>query len=204
MLGYKDVRGFVWPGDDVECQAVVFDRLADLAQALTYCKDFREAVQAGGNTGVWPRFLAEKFRAVYTFEPDDKNFYCLAQNCQGLNVFKFQAALGRDRKKVGLARQPGNAGAHYINGYGIIPMVCVDDLSLDHCDFIQLDVEGYEMEALKGAEYTIKHCLPVVMVEDKGLSEKYGTPQGRVEGWLKNYGYEVMARPNRDIILKAR
>lgn len=200
--GFKEIRGYLWPESDIDCAAVVFDWLPDLDQAVAVCEKFDVAVQAGGNCGVWPKKLAEKFKAVYTFEPEPQNFTCLAYNCPQSNIVKFQAALGLKRKMVSMAYEhgPRNMGAVYVDGGGNIPVLKIDDLCLPACDLIQLDLEGYDLEALMGGYGTIARFKPVIMAEDKGLSRRYGVEQGEIERYLKPLGYKVRARPHRDII----
>lgn len=200
---FKTERNFLWPREDEACCAVVFDTTTDLEICYTYLTSFNVAVQAGGNMGVWPKYMAKRFKTIYTFEADPVNFYCLARNIDELNVIKFQAALGFERKLVDLRREPQNAGAHFVEGSGSIPTLRIDDLGLTECDFIMLDIEGYEFQALLGAEETIRKFKPLISIEDKGLSDKYGTPEGHIEKWLgEKFGYEVVARPHRDVILK--
>lgn len=197
-----EVNGFIWPASDAECHAVVFDTTADLEHAYAHCKDFRQAVQAGGNCGVWPKAMAGKFAAVYTFEPDPVNFYCLSHNVLERNVFKFNAALGNERALIDLDRMPHNIGAHQVAGKGIIPTLSIDDLGLDACDLIYLDIEGFELKALRGAWRTIRRCKPVIAFEDKGLSVRYGTKEGEAEQFLASvYGYRVVERVNRDVVM---
>lgn len=194
------VNGFEWPKDDIHCRQVVFDRTSDMEHALDHCKGRSVAVQAGGNAGVWPAWLAEKFQTVYTFEPDAENFRCLSMNCPE-NVIKFQAALGFSRKTVDLHRDHVNCGAYYVEGDGAIPTLRLDDLELTQCDFICLDVEGMESDALEGGMLTIEYFKPVLMYEDKGLSERYGVRKGAIEDRMKHLGYKVKARIKRDVIL---
>lgn len=157
-------------------------------------------VQAGGNVGVWPKAFAKEFKAVYTFEPDYTNFRCLNLNCTESNIIKIQAALGERSGFVGLERQANNCGAHSVSGVGIIPTLRIDDLGLTACDLIQLDIEGYELNALKGAIQTITTFHPLIVVEDKGLSDKYGTIEGDIAYWLIEIGYGECARLHRDVV----
>ena len=121
---------------------------------------------AGGNCGVWPKHLSAEFETVDTFEPDPLNFRCLAANAPEENIFKFNAGLGWDEYPSGMERTD-NCGAHRIDGAGNIPVMNVDDLRLRGCDFIQLDIEGMEHDALHGASTLIKVHHPVIMIEDK-------------------------------------
>jgi FkbM family methyltransferase len=201
--GFRLERGLLWPADDKACAAVVFDTAPDLEPALAACKGRDLVIQAGGNCGTWPLYLAERFKAVYTFEPDPMNFTALAFNTAAHpNVFRFQAALGTEAAFVDLEREEFNCGAHYVKRNGLIPTLVIDAFEFEACDLIVLDVEGYEMRALIGAQETIAAYKPVIVIEDKGLSVKYGVPERFAERWLAQYhGYKVIARPHRDVVL---
>ena len=131
-------------------------------------------VQAGGNCGMYPLLLSDHFKRVYTFEPDGDNFHCLVLNCEKGNIVKAQLALGSVPGMGYVHRRwPGNTGAHQINpAYPIptgdlmyIPIITIDSLGLDQCDFIQLDVEGREHEVLLGATGVISAFHPIISVE---------------------------------------
>ena len=95
-----------------------------------------------------------------------------------------------------------NCGAYFVAGDGPIPMLRIDDLGLQSCGLICLDIEGYEMKALRGAQATIRRCRPAVVIEDKGLSKKYGGRRGECEKWLgSEFGYVAAERVRRDVIL---
>ena len=191
------VNGFWWPEEDKECKRAVFHTVSDIDRAIVLCEGRKLAFQAGGNCGVWPCYLAKHFEKVITCEPDETNFECLLKN-KTPNTEPIMAALGSKHGSVDLEREPGNIGAHYVKGEGKIPQITIDDFDLKECDLICLDIEGMEYEALMGAKNTLEKFRPVIMVEDKGLSEKYGTPKG----WSDNFpGYRVVARINRDVIL---
>jgi len=183
--------------------AVTFNHVTDLDRALPYCKNRLVAVQAGGNAGVWPLYLAERFAEVHTFEPEETTFAALDQNCAGKRIRCYWAALGSKFGHIGVRYPHGlcNMGAVQVGDAGGVPMWPLDTLKLEHCDLLQLDVEGYEVEVLKGAMETIRRCHPVIMVEDKGLSVDYGMPQGWSDTWLAKEGYRVVDRVARDVIL---
>jgi FkbM family methyltransferase len=206
MKGFRQERGLWWPETDTECARVVFDTAVDLEAALPHVRDFGLCVQAGGNCGVWPLWLSERFEIVLTFEPDHLNFTALAANTHARpNIIRTQAALGDRAGLIGLAREPGNCGAHFVSGAGNVPTIRIDDLGLPACGLICLDIEGAEMPALIGAMELIERCRPVVVIEDKGLSERFGYKKGDAEQWLADLaGYEVIARPHRDVVLACK
>jgi FkbM family methyltransferase len=47
-----------------------------------------------------------------------------------------------------------------------VEMICIDDLKLERCDLIKIDVEGCETLVLMGAQRTIKRFKPVIMFEE--------------------------------------
>jgi FkbM family methyltransferase len=160
------------------------------------------AVQAGGNVGILPKLLAEHFDVVHTFEPDAENFRCLKQNVTEPNVVAYPCALGSLPGHVGIARGAENCGQAHVNGEGLTPMRSIDSLKLPACDLIALDVEGYELEALKGASVTIGKYAPVICLEENGLCERYGVKQGQAIDWLVDtFGYGVVGMHGRDVIL---
>jgi len=200
--GFKTVNGFVWPECDTDAAAVVHSQVVDVEVALRHCRYWDLVVQAGGNMGVWPRYLMGKFVEIYTFEPEPTNFKCLAQNCPDRRIHKYPMALGNTTKRVSMEYPEGrrNMGACCVTDGNEIGMLRLDDLRLEACDLIQLDIEGYEPLAMAGAIATVRRYRPVVMLEDKGLSMKYGYSQGWSEAWALQHDYVKAAHVNRDII----
>lgn len=200
--GYRIERGMLWPATDVGGPEVMLASAASLEAVYRYCEGFDVAVQAGGHCGVWAEAMGRKFSAVYTFEPDPMNFRCLCANAPAENVFKFNAALDAVLGGVDMIRRPENTGANRIGGAGVIPALRLDALALSSCDLIYLDVEGYELAALKGAEATIEAHKPVIVIEDKGCSEHYGIAIGETPAWLtERFGYRIAERLHRDVVM---
>lgn len=133
-----------------------------------YLKKFDTVVCAGGNCGMYPRLFAKYFHTVYTFEPDPLNFHCLVNNTQLNNVIKIQGALGLKNSMVSVERADmGNVGEHKIGTHrGVIPMFALDSFAFHNLDLIQLDVEGFEIDVIKGGANTINRHRPVIAAEN--------------------------------------
>lgn len=157
-------------------------------------------VQAGGNCGIFPLKLAAYFDAVYTAEPDIENFTCLAVNCPSPNVYAFRAAFGRDAGTTGLHRTEDNAGGHWIEGNGTIPVMMIDSMNLPACDLIALDTEGSELLALQGAERTIDKYSPTLIVEDKDHAKRFGQCREDVYAFMRDHDYKSVGWAYRDQI----
>lgn len=197
--------GFRFPAEDMAWRNLGAQSAQILDVALNETPRRRVAVQAGGNVGVLAMGLAKHFGHVYTFEPDPDNFQCLEHNVTAPNVVKKNVALGSPGvATIGMDRTPENCGAHRVGGFGDTPVECIDQLALVACDLIILDIEGYELEALKGAEWTIRTHKPTVILEDKGLSERYGVKKGEAPRWLQDrFGYRIVRQDKRDVVLRA-
>lgn len=189
------VKEWLWPkSDDGLWTGPMEDwRLRHKHQIMRYSKNFRTVVQAGGGCGMYPRLLSNIFATVYTFEPHPDSFHCLVHNCHRPNITKLNAAVGSHAALVSI--KPGNdhnLGTHKIEerGNSSIPMLPIDAIAFRECDLIMLDIEGYEIEALKGAYQTIHKFKPVIFVERGHNCEAY----------LKELNYEQVGVAAQDTI----
>jgi len=149
-------------------------------------KKFDVVITAGANLGMYTRFLAKKFQRVYAFEPEPLNFHCMVINNQVDNVYKMNAALGKEPGFVFTTgtRTASNRGMFKVNpeaAGAFIPMFSIDSLPWDTVDLIQLDVEGYEYDVLQGAKNTIQKHKPVVIAENGKKKE--------IEHFMNQLGY---------------
>jgi FkbM family methyltransferase len=172
----KDENG-VWDGPSKEWKSQYKEIF------LSLLKDKKCVIQAGGALGMYPRLMSDIFDVVYTFEPDPLSFYCLVQNCQKDNIYKYQAALGGSHAMVEVIRtNMENVGMNSVkqNENFYTPQLMIDDLNLKQCDMIALDVEGYEFNALVGGLNTIATHKPLIIVENDTVE---------VKDILSQYGY---------------
>jgi hypothetical protein len=70
-------------------------------------------------------------------------------------------------------------------------------------DLIKIDVEGYEMNVLKGAEQTLS-TTNFLMIELNGNSKKYGSSNAKIEKYLKEIGFKTLIKewPDKVFIKK--
>ena len=193
MIPEVSIReGWVWPTKDTKCWPWLNIEKDLPATISKYSKDKTVAIQAGGNCGFYTKMYADMFDTVYTFEPDAVNFYCLVMNLGNYpSVYKQQACLGDTHKPLGLSTSKKNVGAYAVTPevQGVIPTLMIDDLGLDKCDLIHLDIEGWEFPALRGATNTLKNCHPVVALEWMDHGAKFGFPQDDIHQWMLDHGY---------------
>lgn len=170
--------------------------LNSLKKVLRLVPGRTAVVQAGGNVGVFPKYLARSFQACYVFEPSSDLFPTMTANAPERNVIRFQAALGESHGLVGTAcnrrkHGPGpiHAGLTHIDGPGIIPTLRLDDFEFPALDLLYLDIEGYELFALRGALDTIERCRPVIAVEINKNAEFYNLSGDDVRALICAQGY---------------
>lgn len=157
--------------------------LDHLRGALSYLSRFRTAVDGGAHRGIWTRELARNFDQVIAFEPKE---ILAAQIPCG---FVHYVALGEQQGRCSIAEGMKNTGQGHVVAGDDVLMMPLDDFGIVDLDFLKLDVEGYELPALKGGEETIMEWRPAIMVEQNGLCENYGYTHIDLHGWLLRRGY---------------
>jgi FkbM family methyltransferase len=168
-------RDWQWVKTDYNCWEHMHktgngpDVIRDVARMLP--KEKRNLViQAGGNCGMFPVEYDRYFQRVVTFEPDPLNFKCLVANMDSKSITPIQACLGAvSGKSVPMRNNGKNIGACHVSKapptFHALTFA-IDDLNVKP-DVIHLDVEGYELQTLLGAEKTIQENRPIIVSEIK-------------------------------------
>lgn len=146
---------------------------------------------------------------VIGFEPDAKNLLKAKRNLKlndlG-NVKIIPKGLGEEPAKVKLFKvNQANEGmnrilndAEHIKDFDFeeIEIVRFDDFAKENSsiaiDLIKIDVEGYELKVLKGAEQSLRKYLPVLFIEldDENLKAQNDSAQSLIL-FLKEIGYKI-------------
>lgn len=166
-------------------------------------EDYRVAVDGGANVGTWSALMAVHFGKVVAFEPNAETFSMLLENLGGWNNVDFHCQALMDRAGPVRVFPPRPNKVH--TGWQVEPdaaggckAVAIDDLELEFCGLIKLDVEGAELLALRGAEKTICRCRPVLIVEFAGLSSRFGHSDRMISGHIIASGYRELFRSGPD------
>ncbi len=71
-----------------------------------------------------------------------------------------------------------------------IEQITLDSLNLNNIDFIKIDVEGNELNVIKGTVETIMRNKPIIEFEYNNLEKKLCNAEyGDIEKYLNNLGY---------------
>lgn len=144
---------------------------------------------------------------VLGFEPSSYNFAKCKQNLHLNNLSNVEVL------NMGLGRKPGvltlvtdtihNHGMNHIatttstGGDGeTVRVSTLDEIAetqkLTQLNLIKLDVEGYELEILKGGESTLKKFKPKLFIEvDEQFLGRFGNSSAELFNWLRNLDYEL-------------
>ncbi|MEK9754717.1 MAG: FkbM family methyltransferase [Rhodospirillaceae bacterium] len=183
---------------------------AKYRMALAHTKRRRVAVDIGAHVGLWSWQMAQDFDVVEAFEPVPAHAECFARNLEGCaHVTLRQVALGDAGDFVTLrTRTPDSSGDTGVepDGSGDVraPLFRLDQLTINDIDLIKLDCEGYELFALRGAEQTLRHFRPTVIVEQKpetGMVERYHVRPTEAVEYLKSLGARQLAARQGDYVM---
>jgi FkbM family methyltransferase len=191
------------PGNPLVFGRGTYQRNKYLA-ALEYVKDrghARHAVDVGANVGLWSRLMVMDFDRVTAIEPIAEHLECFAKNVEGARLLPVAVADKPGQLRICVPSE--HVMSAYIADEGeIVDVVTLDSLDLGPIDFLKIDIEGYEFEALIGGEETIKSARPVIILEQKpGHAERYGRGQWDAVRLLEAWGMREAKVINGDHIM---
>jgi FkbM family methyltransferase len=170
------------------------------------------AIDGGANIGVhtveWAKAMTG-WGSVLAVEAQERIYYALAGNVAINNCFNATAINAAISSESGTLQIPNpnyflpssfgslelrqRAGNEFIgqqidyaNNTVIVRKVTIDEINLPRVDFIKLDIEGMEMEALEGARQTIDRSVPILLIE------RIKADGAQLTQWLEGRGYQVM------------
>ena len=142
-------------------------------------------VDVGANIGYYTVLFGKHLRdrgQVYAFEPDERNFEILTRNLQinwidKKNILAENFAVGSENGTADIFRhntKPGNTSLLPQSSVGtsdiskfVVSKVTLDDYFAERdvsIDVMKVDVEGYELPVLIGAQNTIKYSPNIRLV----------------------------------------
>lgn len=130
-------------------------------------------VDVGANIGASTLPFAAMAKHVYAFEPHPELFNMLCGNLalnEIKNVTPYKLGCGEKVKILGYQDlnfdEIGNYGGHTLQeDFDEEHQVSIVQLNIP-CNFLKIDVEGMELQVLRGAINMIEECRPVMFVEN--------------------------------------
>lgn len=156
-------------------------------------------IEGGANIGAHTVSLSRMVGpggTVLAFEPQRIVFQTLCANLalnSCANVFTFQCGLGETPGEINVPflppDRPANFGGLSLAGSSPgerVQLLTIDQLRLPACHFIKLDVEGMEVEAMKGAARTVASFRPILYLENDRRDRA-----DELVGLLQSWGYRI-------------
>lgn len=134
--------------------------------------------------------------SVIAFEPNPIAFQCLVHNCPSVYAFNYGL---NSRAGSSFLQINENVGASSLGESGeAVKLMCLDELNLERLDFIKMDIEGYEVKALKGAVNLINKFRPKMWIEVNSLAlGKQGSSAVDLLNAVVAMGYSFSAYPEQ-------
>lgn len=136
-------------------------------------------LDVGANLGAHTLYFAKtvgRTGAVLAFEPQRLMFQTLCANMalnSLTNVYCHYVAVGAEKGEIDVAPLDAYATQNFgslsllkpARGFPIA-QITLDDLNLPRCNFLKIDVEGMELDVLRGTRQTIQQHQPILYVEN--------------------------------------
>ena len=180
-----------------------FYEMEELAIIRRYSNVDAVFLDVGANIGNHTIYFAKILGA--------REVVCIEPNPEAIKILRINIELNRLQDQVdmayvgyGLSDRPGraiigrtidmNLGGTTLEPKddGTIPLVAGDELLRGrNIDFIKIDVEGMELEVLRGLEQTIASCEPKIFVEVGNANLE------PFHEWVQKHAYRIVGRYNR-------
>lgn len=163
------------------------DELQTILYFISKLSDNSIIIDGGANMGFFTIPVAQALKdrggKVISFEPQKQIYYALCGSCalnELENVFVYNLGLGdsettaqlsdvnySDRKDFGMVTISEDISVHehkYLSNK-TVDVITLDSMDLPSLEFLKLDVEGYECQALRGGINTITKYRPIIWIE---------------------------------------
>ena len=193
----EKVNDFWVPSNDVHIEqwkaGAPFTQNKCLNKFINYCqsqnKKMKTVIDVGAWCGTWSKAIEPFAKKVIAFEPDKVHFECLQRNCT-INCDPRMEAVGAEVMEVSLT-EDNFTQAKRVNEKGNIRMINLDYMNYQDVDMIKIDVEGYEMQVLKGATKTLEN-IKYLMIELNNNTKKYGSNNIEIENYISSLGFKEL------------
>lgn len=166
------------------------------------------AVDVGANHGQYVELLLPRFQKVVAYEPQHGCLKSLAEAFWGerkLEIRPFACGALRASAHLltpldpvgsgGATLLPAHPHGHYLPKREPVEVVRLDDQPFDgRVDFLKIDVEGTDLDVLRGGEKLIRRNRPQILMEEhiKGDLER---ARELLEAWASGiYTFEIVSR----------
>lgn len=170
---------------------------------------FRRCIDAGANYGFLSVGFSEHFQNVEAFELSSDIRHHLEINVKNIsNIRVHQKGLYDTTTPINFELRQQSGQSCIVNHGGITEQVTtLDSFNFNDVDLLKIDVEGAEEHLIRGAENTIKKCLPVICCEIHCNRSEFGpgslTSRQYIFKFLDSLGYKLVDVRHADLLFIA-
>jgi len=152
-------------------------------------------------------YVDNGIQKITVFEPLSKNFEVLAERLKNVNadIQGYQVALGSQKGTATMYLSSNEAQSSSIlkpkehlehhpdvtfNGTEEVEVSVLDDYDLGDVNFINMDVQGYELEVLRGGKETLNNVDYVYCEVNRGEMYENNAMIDDIDKYLGEYGFE--------------
>lgn len=166
---------------------------------LEYFKH-KDIIDVGGYIGDSACILHEYTNGkIHSFEATTANFNLMLETIHLNNltrVIPIKKALGSKKDKMSISINAGCSSfvAEHTAESEEVEIITLDSYVAEHkleVGFIKVDIEGFEMEFLKGAKHTICTQKPTMLLSIYHSLEHFFTIKPLIESWNLGYTFSI-------------
>ena len=170
--------------------------------------DIKGVVHIGAHYGEEiQEYVDNGIQKITVFEPLSKNFEVLEQKLQNINadIQGYQVALGSEKGSAVMYLSSNEAQSSSIlkpkehlehhpyvtfEGTEEVEVDVLDEYDISDANFMNIDVQGYELEVLKGGKKTLEGIDYVYCEVNRGEMYEGNAMIDEIDQYLGEYGFE--------------
>ncbi len=178
--GAKNLLFVLYPGEYIDrfiyVEGIYEKRFLNFIEKIFTETDVM--LDVGANIGNHAMYLSNVFRLIHSFEPNPRAIDRINRNIainHIRNIIVHPVGLGRENDSLPFVENfDGNLGCSHFQEQKTSDSILlsvkngdryISKHNIDNIDYIKIDVEGFELDVLKGLRNTIESQLPIISFE---------------------------------------
>jgi len=135
-------------------------------ESIPFINHKRNAIDIGCRDGEYTRYLHKDFEHVYCFDYRPRKLF--HKNVDLSKITHFKCGLAETNKIEFVSGGSSmTSGKRPKENWHKEELFALDQFHLKNIDYIKIDVDGYELNVLKGSIETIKKWQPLIVLEEE-------------------------------------